>query len=110
MSFDKIVEEKIREAMARGEFANLKGQGEPIDHAAYFAAPADVRLGHQMLKSNGFVPEEVELLRDAARLREKADAETDPSVARRLRRELAECQLKIDLMREARKRPSRPRR
>ena len=108
MSFEKIAEEKIREAMAKGEFDNLSGKGKPIDHSAYFAAPPDVRLGHQMLKSNGFVPEEVALLREAADLRSQANAEADPEVARRLRREVEEKLLKLELLREARKKRPRP--
>jgi hypothetical protein len=31
MSFDRIVEAIIQEAMARGEFENLPGKGKPID-------------------------------------------------------------------------------
>jgi hypothetical protein len=111
MSLDKIAEEKIREAMARGEFDNLSGKGKPIDHSAYFAAPPETRLGFSLLKSNGFVPEEVALLKEAAELRAKAEAEADPDAARALRRELNDRLLKLDLMREARaKRTRRSRR
>jgi hypothetical protein len=110
MSFSKIAEEKIRDAMSRGEFDNLEGKGKPIDHAPYFAAPPDVRLGHQMLKSNGFVPEEVVLLKEAAALKERARAETDAEKALALRRALNDRLLKLDLLREARKgRSRRPR-
>ncbi|MBM4458034.1 MAG: DUF1992 domain-containing protein [Chloroflexi bacterium] len=31
MSFDGLVDQKIQEAMARGEFDNLPGQGRPLD-------------------------------------------------------------------------------
>ena len=31
MSFDRIVEAIIKEAMERGEFENLPGKGKPID-------------------------------------------------------------------------------
>jgi len=108
MSFEKIAEERIREAMARGAFDNLAGKGEPLDHSSYFAAPEDVRLGHQLLKSNGFVPEEVALLKETAELQAKADAEQDRAKALALRRAVNDLRLKLDLVREARRR--RPRR
>ena len=44
MSFEKLVEEKIREAMAEGEFDNLPGKGKPINLDAYFATPEDLRI------------------------------------------------------------------
>ena len=106
MSFERIAEEKIREALANGEFDNLAGKGKPIDHSAYFAAPADVRLGYSMLKSNGFVPEEVELRRAIEAL--KAEAESaGPEHKLRLGREVNDLVLKLDLLREARKRARR---
>jgi DnaJ-like protein len=106
MSFEKIAEEKIREAIAKGEFDNLEGKGKPIDHSAYFAAPADVRLGYSMLKSNGFVPEDVALLKEIESLRAAAQATADPDQKRRIERARNLVMMKLELMREARKRRS----
>jgi hypothetical protein len=103
MSFERIAEEKIREALANGEFDNLAGKGKPLDHSAYFAAPADVRLGYSMLKSNGFVPEEVELLKEIDALKTEAES-AGPERKLKLRRAVNELVLKLDLLREARKR------
>ena len=44
MSLEKLVDTMIRDAMARGKFENLPGQGKPIDLAEYFHAPEDVRV------------------------------------------------------------------
>lgn len=107
MGFGKIAEERIRDAMARGELDNLEGKGKPIDHTAYFAAPSDMRLGYQMLKSNGFVPDEVVLLNEAAGLRERLADADDPNVRRELARELNDRLLKLELLREGRKPRSR---
>ena len=41
------IEELIKNAMARGEFDNLPGKGQPLDLSAHFAAPEDVRMGIQ---------------------------------------------------------------
>ena len=103
MSFERIAEEKIREALANGEFDNLAGKGKPIDHSAYFAAPADVRLGYSMLKSNGFVPEDVEILKEIEAIKAEAEG-AEPERKRKLGRELSDLVLKLDLLREARKR------
>jgi len=43
MDFDKIAEEKIREAMERGEFDDLPGSGKPLQGLdSYFATPEDI--------------------------------------------------------------------
>jgi hypothetical protein len=68
MFLDRIAEEKILEAMANGEFDNLPGQGQPIDHSRYFAMPEDRRVTYTVLKNAGIAPEEVQLLKDAAYL------------------------------------------
>lgn len=69
MSLDRLVEEIVQEAAARGEFDNLPGKGKPLDLNAYFALPEDERAAFQMLKDAGFVPEEVQLLKDIAALK-----------------------------------------
>ena len=71
MSLEKIIEEKILEAIANGEFDNLEGAGKPLNLDDYFATPEDVRVGHSLLKSNKFVPLEVDLLKEIGELKEK---------------------------------------
>ena len=71
MDFEKIAEERIREAMERGEFDNLEGIGKPLRQLdAYFATPENVRLGYSILKNAGFLPEEMALLKEINRLKE----------------------------------------
>lgn len=74
MSIESAVEERIKEAIARGEFDDLKGRGKPIDLDAYFNTPEDLRMAYSILKSNNFVPEEVEMMKEIADLKEKLDA------------------------------------
>ncbi len=71
MSLESVVEEIIRDAMARGEFDHLPGAGKPLDHEAYFALPEDQRLALTALKNAGYVPEEVDLLREIKAHKEK---------------------------------------
>ncbi|MEX1159036.1 MAG: DUF1992 domain-containing protein [Thermomicrobiales bacterium] len=60
MSFERIAEEKIREAIDQGVFKNVAGMGKPL-------APLDDELtgddwiGLHVLRQNGFLPEWLEL-------------------------------------------------
>jgi Domain of unknown function (DUF1992) len=84
MSLESAIEEKIREAIERGEFDNLDGKGKPIDLNAYFETPEDLRMAFSMLRSNEFVPQEVELMREIASLRDRARTITDENERSRL--------------------------
>jgi hypothetical protein len=76
MSFQKNVDEKIKEAIARGEFDNLPGKGKPLDLDAYFATPEHLRMGYSILKSADVIPEEMELLRQIEDLKKSLDCST----------------------------------
>src|SRR5581483_3876037 len=83
MGLDRIAENKIRQAIADGEFDNLPNLG-PIDLEEYFKLPAELRLAYSVLKSAGCVPEEVELLKEIGRLEQAhaaAATETDRAAA-----------------------------
>lgn len=98
------IEEQIRRAIEAGDFDNLEGKGKPIDLSAYFAAPEDVRVGQAMLKSNNFVPEEVERLKEIGELREKLAASTDEDEKKALIKTLYEKNLALSLILERNKR------
>ena len=98
------IEEMIREAMERGDFDNLKGKGKPLDLDSYFSAPEDIRMAFSILRSNEFVPEEVDMLRDIDNLKNRLktcenDAEKDV-----LARELQQKQLGLTIALEKYKR------
>ena len=61
---ERAIEEKIRRSIEAGHFDNLEGHGKPLDLTAYFNTPEDLRLAYSLLKSNEFVPEEVEMLKE----------------------------------------------
>lgn len=104
MSLSKFIEEKISQAIADGEFENLKGKGEPIDLNAYFNTPAEYRMGHSVLKANNFVPEEVEILREVGLLKEKIKDVTDEAEKKNLNKILNEKQLALSIMLERNRR------
>ena len=82
MDLAKIAEEKIAEAVQRGEFENLDCSGKKIDLTAYFNTPAEFRVGYSVLKANRFVPGEVELLREIAELKKALASASDPERTR----------------------------
>jgi Domain of unknown function (DUF1992) len=90
MSFQKNVDEKIEEAIARGEFDNLPGKGKPLDLDAYFATPEHLRMGYSILKSADIIPEEMELLGQIERLKKSLDSFASPMEKKALRQQLSE--------------------
>ena len=98
------VEKQIKEAIARGEFDNLPGAGKPIDLDAYFNTPEDLRMAFAMLKSNEFVPEEVEIFKEIAELDEKLKTCSDEGEIARLATRREDRRLKLTLVLDARRR------
>lgn len=76
MSIESSIEQQIRAAIERGDFDNLAGKGRPLDLDAYFNTPEDMRMAFAMLKSNDFVPEEVEILKEIAECAAKNEDDT----------------------------------
>jgi hypothetical protein len=70
MSFDRIVEALVKEAMERGEFDNLPGKGKPIDLTEYFETPEEVRMVYSLLKNADMTSREVDLLKEIAELKQ----------------------------------------
>lgn len=104
MSLESAIEEKIKEAMARGEFDNLPGTGKPLDLDAYFSTPEDLRLAYSMLKSNEFVPAEVEIFNEIAQLTEKLSSSEIEADRAAISRKLEDRKLTLRLLMDARRR------
>lgn len=104
MSIESAIEQIIREGMARGDFDNLKGKGKPLNLDDYFNTPEDVRMGFSILKSNEFVPEEVERLKEMAELREKLRLATGEDEKQALEKTLRDKMLELSLILERNKR------
>ncbi|MDC0742746.1 DnaJ family domain-containing protein [Polyangium mundeleinium] len=72
--FHVLVEARIREAEARGSFEDLPGKGKPMPADDLAGLPAEDRMAARIQRIAGSAPEEVELLRDIAALRERLAA------------------------------------
>jgi hypothetical protein len=66
--FDLIAEQKIADAIARGELDNLPGAGRPLDLDDDALVPEELRLAHRILKNAGYVPPELETVNEIAQL------------------------------------------
>jgi hypothetical protein len=65
---DFLAEQRIAEAVSRGEFEGLPGAGRPLELDDDTLVPEELRLAYRILKNAGFVPPEVEMLNEIADL------------------------------------------
>ncbi|WP_455217974.1 DnaJ family domain-containing protein [Kaarinaea lacus] len=79
---DKIAEQRISEAMAKGELDDLPGLGHPLELDDDSLIPEELRSGYRLLKNAGYLPPVLELHREVASLEAlilKARAEEERS-------------------------------
>src|SRR5215813_10001285 len=103
---DKFIDLRIRQAIEAGEFDNLPGKGKPIDLSAYFETPEDLRMAYSILKSNDFVPEEVELLKEIDGLTKQLESSAADDRKSRLKKEITAKKHVFNMMLEKQKRRS----
>jgi hypothetical protein len=75
--FEKIAEERIRQAMEDGAFDGLPGAGKPLKLDDDRMVPEELRMAARVLKNAGCVPPEVELHREIVSLRRLIDSLDD---------------------------------
>lgn len=72
-TFVALAEQRIQEALERGELSDLPGSGEPLDLTEDPLVPEEQRMANRILKNAGFVPPEVGLRREVAELRSQLE-------------------------------------
>lgn len=102
MSFTRITEGRIREAMEQGVFENLPGAGKPLDLEEYFNTPEEMRVAYSILKNANCAPVEVELMKEVSRLEEAIAESVDPATAKDLQRTLAHRRIQLAIFLERR--------
>jgi len=95
---EKIAEKKIREAIERGEFANLPGAGKPLRLEDDSMIPEDLRVAYKILKNAGCIPPELELRREIITLRDLLRSIESEDEIREGIRELNYKLLKLNIM------------
>jgi hypothetical protein len=99
----KIVEDEIgrhlKEAAQSGELQSAKSYGKPLDFGdGYSETPEELRMGFKMLKDSGFVPPEVEMMRQIQIKRAMLiSVNADTPESNTLKRQINELETSLDL-------------
>ena len=109
MSFNRIAENRIREAMEQGEFDDLPGAGKPVSLEEYFNTPEELRMAHSILKNANCRPMEVELLNEIARLEQALSAAVADAAHAALQRQLSHRRTELASLLERRPRSANQR-
>ena len=64
----RIVEQRIQEALERGDFDDLPGKGKPLPIVDDSMVPDELRLAYKILKNAGCVTPELEMHREIRRM------------------------------------------
>jgi hypothetical protein len=107
MTFNRLAENRIREAMEQGEFDNLPGAGQPISLEEYFSTPEELRMAYSVLKNANCRPMEVELLNEIARLEQAITAAPDDTARAAHQRALAHRRTELAILLERRPRSAK---
>ena len=97
MAFERIAEQRIKEAVDAGEFDRLPNAGQKLDLESYFALPPHLRMAYSVLKGANCVPQEIELLNDVAKAEAALATAVDLETRDRLDRELQAARLRLNV-------------
>ncbi|MEN3003938.1 DnaJ family domain-containing protein [Dehalobacterium formicoaceticum] len=103
----RIAEQKILEAIERGELKNLAYAGKPVEIENLSNIPEELRMGYKILKNAHFLPEELELKKETLSLQDLIDCCHSPEEREHLKNKLSEKAIRFNILMEKRRR-SRP--
>ncbi|KYF97986.1 hypothetical protein BE20_55055 [Sorangium cellulosum] len=98
---DQLVESRIQGAIARGELDRLPGQGKPLKEDDLSGLSRDERMEVLLARCAGSAPEEVQLLREIADLREAIARAPAGPARQKLAQTLKDRTLRLTLLFEA---------
>ena len=58
LALELLAEKRIAQAIERGEFDHLPGQGKPLDLEEDPMVPEDLRMAYRILRNAGYAPAE----------------------------------------------------
>ncbi|MBT9503491.1 MAG: DUF1992 domain-containing protein [Burkholderiaceae bacterium] len=95
-TLDEQIAQRIREEELSGQMSQAPSYGKALQiNDGFMETPEELRLGYKFLKEAGFVPPEVELMQEAAELREALRCDPPADKARELRAQLTALELRI---------------
>lgn len=86
---DRLAEQKISEARARGEFDDLAGQGQPLQLEDLSLVPEELRAAYILLKNAGYLPPEVSARQEITEVEALIRKAATPELAEKGRQRLA---------------------
>lgn len=98
--FATLAEQKILEAIRRGELDNLALKGQPLPREEFGDVPEELRLGFKILKNAGFLPEEMQLNHEILTLKDLLAGCQDQEERQQLRKRLTEKMLHYNILME----------
>lgn len=101
---DDVIGQWVKRAERSGELKHTRFWGKKFEFDDGFeGTPDEHRMAHKVLKNAGYVPYEVELLKQLGALRKSQQqvGDTDTEQAIQLKKEIAEVQQKLALRLES---------
>jgi hypothetical protein len=95
-----IAEQRIQEAIRRGELDDLPLKGRPIPREDDSGVPEELRMAFKILKNAGVLPEELQIRKELLTLRDLIDICEDPGEEQKLRKELSRKMLHYNVVME----------
>jgi hypothetical protein len=99
-ALERLAEERIRDAIQRGEFDNLPGRGKPLNLEDDRHIPDDLRLAYKVLKNAGCLPPELELKKEIRKAEELLSSMSDEGEKYRQLQKLNFLVMKLNEMRK----------
>jgi len=99
--FDKLVEERIKNALKKGAFNNLPGSGKPLDLDEDSCVAEDLRLAYKILKNADFLPPEIEIKNEIKKTEDLLAGMKDEKEKYRTLKKLNFLILKLNSMRSS---------
>ncbi|MGI6713377.1 MAG: DUF1992 domain-containing protein [Bacillota bacterium] len=99
----RIAEQRILEAIERGELKNLAYEGKPLEIENLSNIPEELRMGYKILKNAHILPEELEIKKEMLSLQDLIDCCTSASERQFLQKKLNEKTLRFNLLMEKRR-------
>ncbi|WP_169084099.1 DnaJ family domain-containing protein [Paenibacillus sp. PL91] len=97
-----IAEERILEAIRRGELDNLPGAGKPLPPDGIENVPEELRVGFKLLKNAGMIPEEMQLRKEMVTLGDLLSACRNDTERKKLQSQLSAKKLRYQSLMSAR--------
>ena len=101
-AFDRLAEERLREAIEDGRFDDFPGKGEPLAPDELAGVPDELRASYLLLRGAGVLPAELEARKEALRLGDLIAACTDAGERRDLEQQRSAALLRYRLFIERR--------